>query len=143
MYADYYERALTNGVLGIQRGSEPGVMIYMLPQGRGKSKGKSYHGWGTKFDSFWCCYGTGVSISPNLLIIFFPNISWDEKGKLLYLGVLIDLHGKELHSYVLFYMGTFFRGKQNVRGYMAFGFVEKRRILLKISCTMKIDSLKI
>ncbi|KAM7528911.1 hypothetical protein LguiB_032321 [Lonicera macranthoides] len=60
IYADYYERALTNGVLGIQRGSEPGVMIYMLPQGRGKSKGTSYHGWGTKFDSFWCCYGTGI-----------------------------------------------------------------------------------
>ncbi|KAL6505341.1 hypothetical protein OROGR_025158 [Orobanche gracilis] len=28
---DYYERALTNGVLGIQRGREPGVMILMLP----------------------------------------------------------------------------------------------------------------
>ncbi|KAL9256424.1 hypothetical protein AKJ16_DCAP13215 [Drosera capensis] len=30
IYADYYERALTNGVLGIQKGTEPGVMIYML-----------------------------------------------------------------------------------------------------------------
>lgn len=59
-YADYYERALTNGVLGIQRGREPGVMIYMLPMGRGNSKARSYHGWGTKFDSFWCCYGTGI-----------------------------------------------------------------------------------
>ncbi|RWR73791.1 hypothetical protein CKAN_00209400 [Cinnamomum micranthum f. kanehirae] len=59
-YADYYERALTNGVLGIQRGMEPGVMIYMLPLGHGKSKARSYHSWGTKFDSFWCCYGTGV-----------------------------------------------------------------------------------
>ncbi|PON69758.1 Six-hairpin glycosidase [Parasponia andersonii] len=59
-YADYYERALTNGVLSIQRGTEPGVMIYMLPQGRGVSKAKSYHGWGTPFASFWCCYGTGV-----------------------------------------------------------------------------------
>ncbi|OMO78120.1 hypothetical protein COLO4_24842 [Corchorus olitorius] len=58
-YADYYERALTNGVLGIQRGTEPGVMIYMLPQGRGVSKAVSYHQWGTPFDSFWCCYGTG------------------------------------------------------------------------------------
>lgn len=58
-YADYYERALTNGVLSIQRGTDPGVMIYMLPQGPGKSKATSYHGWGTKFDSFWCCYGTG------------------------------------------------------------------------------------
>ncbi|KAL5708128.1 hypothetical protein ACHQM5_018956 [Ranunculus cassubicifolius] len=59
-YADYYERALTNGVLGIQRGRDPGVMIYMLPLGRGDSKAKSYHGWGTKFNSFWCCYGTGI-----------------------------------------------------------------------------------
>lgn len=58
-YADYYERALTNGVLGIQRGTEPGVMIYMLPLSPGSSKAKSYHGWGDAFYSFWCCYGTG------------------------------------------------------------------------------------
>lgn len=58
-YADYYERALTNGVLSIQRGTEPGVMIYMLPLAPGSSKAVSYHGWGTPFDSFWCCYGTG------------------------------------------------------------------------------------
>ncbi|CAA2978127.1 uncharacterized protein LOC105163554 [Olea europaea subsp. europaea] len=59
-YADYYERALTNGVLSIQRGREPGVMIYMLPLHRGASKAKSSHGWGTKYNSFWCCYGTGI-----------------------------------------------------------------------------------
>ncbi|KAG6403129.1 hypothetical protein SASPL_135346 [Salvia splendens] len=59
-YADYYERALTNGVLSIQRGTEPGVMIYMLPLGPGTSKAHTYHKWGTKFDSFWCCYGTGI-----------------------------------------------------------------------------------
>ncbi|CAA2954329.1 uncharacterized protein LOC105163554 [Olea europaea subsp. europaea] len=59
-YADYYERALMNGVLSIQRGREPGVMIYMLPLRRGASKARSYHGWGTKYDSFWCCYGTGI-----------------------------------------------------------------------------------
>ncbi|KAL9234763.1 hypothetical protein vseg_009592 [Gypsophila vaccaria] len=59
-YADYYERALTNGVLSIQRGTDPGVMIYMLPLGHGVSKGSSYHKWGTLFDSFWCCYGTGI-----------------------------------------------------------------------------------
>ncbi|MDG2769894.1 glycoside hydrolase family 127 protein, partial [Vibrio parahaemolyticus] len=57
-YADYYERALTNGVLSIQRGTDPGVMIYMLPLGLGVSKAKTYHSWGTPFDSFWCCYGT-------------------------------------------------------------------------------------
>ncbi|GAB2276988.1 hypothetical protein Dimus_011696 [Dionaea muscipula] len=59
-YADYYERALTNGVLSIQKGTEPGVMIYMLPLGHGVSKGKSYHSWGTPSNSFWCCYGTGI-----------------------------------------------------------------------------------
>ncbi|XP_072088332.1 uncharacterized protein [Arachis hypogaea] len=59
-YADYYERALTNGVLSIQRGTDPGVMIYMLPLARGVSKAKTGHGWGTQFDSFWCCYGTGI-----------------------------------------------------------------------------------
>lgn len=59
-YADYYERALANGVLSIQRGTDPGVMIYMLPLGRGVSKAVSYHGWGTQFNSFWCCYGTAI-----------------------------------------------------------------------------------
>ena len=69
-YADYCERALTNGVLSIQRGTEPGVVIYMLPQGRGVSKAKTYFGWGTKFDSFWCCYGTG---EPMLCPSYFIN----------------------------------------------------------------------
>ncbi|XP_058073548.1 uncharacterized protein LOC131222487 isoform X2 [Magnolia sinica] len=75
-YADYYERALTNGVLGIQRGTEPGVMIYMLPQGRGKSKAHSYHGWGTKFNSFWCCYGTGIESFSKL----GDSIYFEERG---------------------------------------------------------------
>ncbi|XP_017697122.1 uncharacterized protein LOC103702309 isoform X2 [Phoenix dactylifera] len=76
MYADYYERALMNGVLSIQRGREPGVMIYMLPQGPGKSKARSYHGWGTKFDSFWCCYGTGIESFSKL----GDSIYFEEKG---------------------------------------------------------------
>ncbi|KAG9448456.1 hypothetical protein H6P81_008421 [Aristolochia fimbriata] len=60
VYADHYERAITNGVLTIQRGTDPGVMIYMLPLGNGSSKAVSYHKWGTPFDSFWCCYGTAI-----------------------------------------------------------------------------------
>ncbi|XP_073139496.1 uncharacterized protein [Henckelia pumila] len=59
-YADHYERAITNGVLSIQRGRDPGIMIYMLPLKPGGSKAVSYHGWGTQYDSFWCCYGTGI-----------------------------------------------------------------------------------
>ncbi|XP_010673596.3 uncharacterized protein LOC104889952 [Beta vulgaris subsp. vulgaris] len=76
-YADYYERALTNGVLSIQRGTEPGVMIYMLPLGHGVSKGRSYHGWGTQFSSFWCCYGTGVESFSKL----GDSIYFEERGK--------------------------------------------------------------
>ncbi|KAM3289037.1 hypothetical protein P3S67_017324 [Capsicum chacoense] len=70
-YADYYERALTNGVLSIQRGRDPGVMIYMLPLGRGVSKARSYHNWGTQFDSICCCYGTYPKIEP--------VVSWDNR----------------------------------------------------------------
>ncbi|KAG5517603.1 hypothetical protein RHGRI_038114 [Rhododendron griersonianum] len=75
-YADFYERALTNGVLSIQRGREPGVMIYMLPQGPGKSKAVSFHGWGTKFNSFWCCYGTGIESFSKL----GDSIYFEEEG---------------------------------------------------------------
>ncbi|KAF5735763.1 hypothetical protein HS088_TW15G01279 [Tripterygium wilfordii] len=76
-YADYYERALTNGVLGIQRGTEPGVMIYMLPMAPGGSKDKSYHRWGTPFDSFWCCYGTGIESFSKL----GDSIYFEEEGE--------------------------------------------------------------
>uniref|UniRef100_A0A2P2MD35 Alpha-L-arabinofuranosidase B arabinose-binding domain-containing protein n=1 Tax=Rhizophora mucronata TaxID=61149 RepID=A0A2P2MD35_RHIMU len=77
VYADYYERALTNGVLGIQRGTEPGVMIYMLPQRRGSSKARSYHGWGTPENSFWCCYGTAIESFSKL----GDSIYFEEEGQ--------------------------------------------------------------
>lgn len=76
-YADYYERALTNGVLGIQRGKDAGTMIYMLPLKPGGSKAQSYHGWGTKFNSFWCCYGTGIESFSKL----GDSIYFEEEGK--------------------------------------------------------------
>ncbi|XP_020109223.1 uncharacterized protein LOC109724716 [Ananas comosus] len=75
-YADYYERALINGVLSIQRGREPGIMIYMLPLGSGQSKARSYHGWGTTNESFWCCYGTGIESFSKL----GDSIYFEEKG---------------------------------------------------------------
>ncbi|XP_011042052.1 PREDICTED: uncharacterized protein LOC105137852 [Populus euphratica] len=103
-YADYYERALTNGVLGIQRGTEPGVMIYMLPQYPGSSKAKSYHGWGTSYDSFWCCYGTGIESfsklgdsiyfeegeAPGLYIIQYISSSLDWKSGQIMLNQKVD-----------------------------------------------------
>ncbi|XP_051118807.1 uncharacterized protein LOC127243017 [Andrographis paniculata] len=77
VYADYYERALTNGVLSIQRGREPGVMIYMLPLGHGTSKAFTYHKWGTPYDSFWCCYGTGIESFSKL----GDSIYFEDGGK--------------------------------------------------------------
>ncbi|QCD88422.1 hypothetical protein DEO72_LG3g2969 [Vigna unguiculata] len=98
-YADYYERALTNGVLSIQRGTDPGVMIYMLPLGPGVSKAHTYHSWGTPFNTFWCCYGTGIESfsklgdsiyfeeeveNPTLYIIQYISSSFNWKsGKIL------------------------------------------------------------
>ncbi|MBI3920830.1 MAG: glycoside hydrolase family 127 protein [Armatimonadetes bacterium] len=53
-YGDYYERALLNGILGTQR-SDNGQLIYYVPLATGCAKQ-----WGTPYDSFWCCYGTGI-----------------------------------------------------------------------------------
>ncbi|XP_065196675.1 uncharacterized protein LOC135828155 [Sycon ciliatum] len=72
--ADFYERALLNGIMGVQRPGNPGVSLYMLPLGAGNSKPAAAHGWGTPFDSFWCCYGTAVeSFSKLTDSIFFKT----------------------------------------------------------------------
>ncbi|KAG8058391.1 hypothetical protein GUJ93_ZPchr0002g26199 [Zizania palustris] len=83
-YADYYEKALINGVLSIQRGTDPGVMIYMLPQAPGRSKAVGYHGWGTKYDSFWCCYGTGIESFSKL----GDSIYFEQKGDTPVLNII-------------------------------------------------------
>lgn len=54
VYADYYERAFFNGILGTQR-LDNGQFLYYLPLASGLRKQ-----WGTPYDSFWCCYGTGI-----------------------------------------------------------------------------------
>ncbi|XP_076933891.1 uncharacterized protein LOC143599956 [Bidens hawaiensis] len=107
VYADYYERALTNGVLSIQRGKEPGIMLYMLPLGTGTSKATGLHKWGTQFESFWCCYGSGIeSFSKLGDSIYFeeagsnpkvaPVVSWDP-----YLRVNATISSKEGSSSTL------------------------------------------
>ncbi|CAL9060475.1 uncharacterized protein LOC103991142 [Musa acuminata AAA Group] len=76
-YADHYERALTNGVLSIQRGTEPGIMIYFLPMNPGGSKAVSGQGgWGTPTSSFWCCYGTAIESFSKL----GDSIYFEEEG---------------------------------------------------------------
>jgi hypothetical protein len=51
-YAEWLDRATYNGVLGTQRGVQPGAMLYMSPLGGGVSKARGNHGWcgGVRFD---------------------------------------------------------------------------------------------
>lgn len=93
-YADYYERALTNGVLSIQRGTDPGVMVYMLPLGVGVSKAKTGHSWGTPFGAFWCCYGTGIE-------------SFSKLGDSIY----FEQEGKDPALYIIQYISSSFNWK--------------------------------
>lgn len=87
-YADFYERAYWNGILPAQNPND-GMMIYYLPLASGYTKA-----WGTPYDSFWCCYGTGVESFAKLNdSIYFHNarslyvnlyvasaVTWKDKG---------------------------------------------------------------
>ncbi|KAF0914191.1 hypothetical protein E2562_027607 [Oryza meyeriana var. granulata] len=119
-YADHYERLLINGIMGNQRGKEPGVMIYFLPMGPGRSKSISGMptsglppnnpgGWGNPNATFWCCYGTGIeSFSklgdsiyfleegeiPGLYIIQYIPSTFDWKAE----GLIVKQQAKPLSS---------------------------------------------
>ncbi len=87
-YADYYERALYNHILG-QQDPASGMVAYFLPLVGGAHKVYS-----TPEDSFWCCVGTGFENhskygeaiyyhTPDALIVnlFIPStLEWREKG---------------------------------------------------------------
>ncbi|KAK3241724.1 hypothetical protein CYMTET_48541 [Cymbomonas tetramitiformis] len=64
-HAEYYERTVLNAVLGTQRGTQPGEMLYMYPMGSGVSKAgipdaPQGHHWSDPEHHFWCCQGSGV-----------------------------------------------------------------------------------
>lgn len=65
-YVDYYERALTNGVLSTKRVQEPRAMLHLLYLASGGVKARNYRGWGTLFESFWCGYGTWIEYFSKL-----------------------------------------------------------------------------
>lgn len=87
-YAEYYERAFFNGILGTQ---EPGtgMLEYYVPQAPGYKRV-----FGKPHDAFWCCYGTGIesfskigdsiyfhdadTLYVNLFIA--SEVTWSEKG---------------------------------------------------------------
>jgi DUF1680 family protein len=90
-YADYYERALFNGILPTQN-PEDGMMMYYVPMASGLFKTFM-----TPRDSFWCCTGTGMenhakygdsiyfhddeSLYVNLFLA--SELTWGEKGILI------------------------------------------------------------
>jgi DUF1680 family protein len=87
-YADYYERALWNGILPTQN-PDDGMMMYYVPMMPGM-----YKTFMKPFDSFWCCTGTGMEnhakygdsiyfhdgdgLFVNLFIA--SELNWAEKG---------------------------------------------------------------
>ena len=88
LYADYYERALYNGILASQD-PDSGMVTYFQATRPGYVKLYC-----TPFDSFWCCTGTGMenhatygdsiyfhdagSLYVNL---FIPSeVTWEERG---------------------------------------------------------------
>jgi DUF1680 family protein len=88
LYADFYERAFLNGIMGTQDPAN-GMLEYYVPQATG-----SQRVFGTPTDAFWCCYGTGIetwaksadsiyfhdaeSLYVNLFIA--SAVDWAEKG---------------------------------------------------------------
>ncbi len=87
-YADYYERALYNHILGSQD-PETGMVCYFMPLKSGTFKVYS-----TENDSYWCCVGTGFENhakygeaiyfhnDKDLFVnLFIPSeVTWREKG---------------------------------------------------------------
>ncbi len=87
-YADYYERALWNGILSTQNPGDA-MMMYYVPMRPGM-----YRTFMKPFDSFWCCTGTGMEnhakygdsiyfhdvdgLFVNLFIA--SEVDWKEKG---------------------------------------------------------------
>jgi DUF1680 family protein len=87
-YADYYERALWNGILPTQNPKD-GMMMYYVPMMPGM-----YKTFMKPYDSFWCCTGTGMEnhakygdsiyfhdgtgLFVNLFIA--SELDWSEKG---------------------------------------------------------------
>ena len=86
---DYYERVLYNHVLA-NFDPEEGVSVYYTSMRPG-----NYRIYGTRFDSFWCCVGTGLEAPAKFgqmiyahdgndalfVNMFVPStLSWKEKG---------------------------------------------------------------
>jgi DUF1680 family protein len=71
-YFDFYERALSNHLLGQQNpASSHGHITYFTPLNPGgrRGVGPAWGGgtWSTDYDSFWCCQGTALETNTKLM----------------------------------------------------------------------------
>jgi DUF1680 family protein len=88
-YAEFYQRAYFNHVLTMQNPQRPGEYLYDHPLSSG-----SHKKFGSRHDSFWCCYGSSVEAFERLgqgiyyhddesLRVNLPvasELSWPAKG---------------------------------------------------------------
>ncbi|KAB5523117.1 hypothetical protein GE09DRAFT_1207935 [Coniochaeta sp. 2T2.1] len=98
-YFDYYERTLTNQMVGQQNPADGhGHVTYFnsLQPGARRGVGPAWGGgnWSTDYDSFWCCQGTGIETNTKLMDsiyfhdaeslyinLFAPSVlNWGDKG---------------------------------------------------------------
>ena len=82
-YFDYYERTLHNHTMAAQH-AETGMFAYMMPMISGGERAFS-----DKFDSFWCCVGTGMEAHAQ----FGDSIYWHDEQSLyvnLYISSTLD-----------------------------------------------------
>jgi len=92
-YADHFEQAYFNGIMGNQYPGQPGVMLYYTPLGMGYFKGDPtwISGWGTPFNSFWCCYASGVEQWTKMAeSIFFYSSDESELLVNLYISSMLN-----------------------------------------------------
>jgi DUF1680 family protein len=101
-YADYYEKALYNHILG-QQDPKTGMIAYFLPMMAGTHKVYS-----TPDSSFWCCVGSGFENQAKYgesiyyhgekdlyINLFIPSIlNWKEKGLVLKQETVFPQDGK-------------------------------------------------
>jgi uncharacterized protein len=87
-YADYYERALYNHILG-QQDPKTGMVCYFTPL-----KAGAYKVYSTRDSSFWCCVGSGFESQSKYgeaiyyhdnkgvyINLFIPSrLNWQQKG---------------------------------------------------------------
>lgn len=82
-YFDYYERTLHNHTMAAQHPAT-GMFTYMMPMIAGGERGFS-----DRFDSFWCCVGTGMEAHAQ----FGDSIYWHDAQSLyvnLYIPSVLD-----------------------------------------------------